>query len=303
MVRQYSFHENKVSSSNLNKKPIWIRVKTPLQKDFKYMERQLKRSGLFTVCYEGSCPNIGECWGNRTATFLLMGPGCTRRCRFCGISKGSPRELNKEEPIRIARLVKELHLKHVVVTSVTRDDLKDGGVHVFLSTLQSIRELNPECTIELLIPDLKGNKVALKRLLDSSPDILSHNIETVRNLYPTVRPGAYYENSLEILKIAKAHRGPKIVKSGIMVGLGETEDDIINTLKDIRDTGCDAITIGQYLRPSKSQVPVARYYSPDEFEHFFHVARDWGFKWVASGPLVRSSYRSHLLIQGEPLIK
>ncbi len=231
------------------------------------------------------------------ATFLLMGPICTRRCRFCGISKGIPESLNKNEPEAIAGLVQELGLKHVVLTSVTRDDLHDGGASVFIRALKKIKSINRDCSVELLIPDFSGNTKPLMNLLDSCPDILSHNIETVRRLYPSIRPGFDYQLSLEILKTAKEYNEHTIVKSGIMVGLGENTDEVLKTIEDIRATGCDAITIGQYLRPSKSSAPVIRYYTPFEFSYFERFAKGLGFSWVASGPLVRSSYRSESLLR------
>ena len=268
--------------------PHWIRKKLD-RNVINTMEEKLNKIHLFTICTEAKCPNRGECFGKGTATFLILGNICTRNCGFCAVKKGKPLPLDKNEPKRVAEFAKLLGLTHVVVTSVTRDDLPDGGAEQFIDTLKWIRKLT-NATVELLVPDFGGNFDALDKLLSYKPDVLNHNIETVPRLYPIVRPLANYTRSLELLLYAK--KKGIITKSGLMVGLGETQEEVINTLYELRKAGCDIVTIGQYLRPSRRHLEVARYVHPDEFKYYEKEAYKMGFKFVASAPFVRSSYRA-----------
>jgi lipoic acid synthetase len=252
----------------------------------------MREKNLHTVCEEARCPNIGECWGNRTATFLILGDTCTRGCRFCAIDKGKPLALDPEEPRNVGLVVKDLALDHIVVTSVNRDDLPDGGAAHFAKTVFWIKTLNPGIRVELLIPDFEGNRDALKTVVESGIEILNHNIETVPRLYGKVRPGHSYECSLIILKEAKGLRGDMLTKSGFMLGVGETSDEVMSTLSDLRAHDVDIVTIGQYLQPSNRQLKVDRYVTPDEFREFKSKADKLGFRHVESGPLVRSSYHA-----------
>ena len=248
--------------------------------------------GLHTVCQEANCPNRAECYGARTATFLILGDICTRGCTFCNVKRGKPLELFRNESERVARATKKLGLKYAVVTSVTRDDLPDGGASVFANTIRAIREVNPECKVEVLIPDFRGDFEALKTVLDARPDVLNHNIETIERLYPRVRKGANYRRSLELISRVKSHSSEMPVKSGLMVGLGETCQELRETLTDLFRAGCRLLTIGQYLAPSKKHHPVIAYYSPEEFDELKEIAFDIGFEGVVSGPLIRSSYQA-----------
>ena len=274
----------------VQRKPEWLKVRSSI-----FLPERLRgvknKYKLNTVCEEASCPNIHECWGMGTATFMILGESCTRNCGFCDVNTGYNLILDRDEPKRVAEAVKELGLSHTVITSVTRDDLDDGGASIFADTVRFIRR-NTSSTIEVLIPDFKGSSDSLKIVIDSMPDILGHNIETVRKLYPDVRASADYERSLEILKRAKSFNKNIITKTGILVGFGEDEKEIIQTMKDIRETDCDIITIGQYLSPSKMHYPVRRYYTPEEFKRFELIGRGMGFVHVESGPLVRSSYHA-----------
>lgn len=254
----------------------------------------LKRLSLNTVCDGAQCPNVGECYGNKTATFMILGSVCTRQCRFCAVTKGKTEDVDPNEPENIGIACKELGLKHVVVTSVTRDDLPDGGAEHFAKTVKAIRNQNPLSTIELLIPDLKGNWEALKTIVESKPDILNHNLETVKNLYDIVRPQADYRRSLELLKNVKIFDSSIYTKSGIMVGLGEKEEEIYSLMDDLRSIECDILTIGQYLRPSQQHIEIKEYIHPDLFEKYKQAAEEKGFRYVASGPFVRSSYNAAL---------
>jgi lipoic acid synthetase len=247
---------------------------------------------LHTVCEEAMCPNIGECWGAGTATFLLLGDTCTRNCGFCNVKTGRPRPLDLREPERVARAVAHMKLKHAVVTSVTRDELPDGGAYIFAQTIRHTRELVPDCTIEVLIPDFKGSPAALATVMAARPDILNHNVETVPRLYRRVRPQANYRQSLEVLRRARELDGEVVTKSGIMVGLGEEWGEILEVMADLRAVDCDVLTIGQYLRPSAQHLPVERYYPPQEFDHLRAEGERLGFRHVESGPLVRSSYHA-----------
>ena len=272
--------------------PDWIKVKAPGDANYLRLKRILREKNLHTVCEEARCPNIGECWGNKTATFLILGDTCTRGCRFCSIDKGRPLALDPEEPRNVALVVKDLGLDHIVVTSVNRDDLPDGGAGHFAKTVFWIKNLNPGIRVELLIPDFEGNLAALKAVVDSGIEILNLNIETVPRLYGKVRPGHTYECSLGILREAKKMRGDMLTKSGFMVGVGETGDEVMTTLRDLREHEVDIVTIGQYLQPSNRQLRVERYVSPEEFKEFKTAGELLGFRHVESGPLVRSSYHA-----------
>jgi len=272
--------------------PDWIKVKGPGNLNYLRLKRILREKNLHTVCEEARCPNIGECWGNKTATFLILGDTCTRGCRFCAIDKGKPRALDPEEPRNVALVVKDLRLDHIVVTSVNRDDLPDGGADHFAKTVFWIKTLNPGIRVELLIPDFEGNLQALETVVNSGIEILNHNIETVPRLYGRVRPGHSYECSLNILKHAKEMRDQVLTKSGFMLGVGETYDEVMATLEDLREKNVDIVTIGQYLQPSNRQLRVERYVTPDEFKEFKTAAERLGFRHVESGPLVRSSYHA-----------
>ncbi|MFQ5902868.1 MAG: lipoyl synthase [Candidatus Binatia bacterium] len=272
--------------------PDWIKVRAPGSPNYLRLKRILRGHNLHTVCEEARCPNIGECWGHHTATFLILGDVCTRGCRFCAISKGRPTLLNPEEPRNVGRVVKGLGLEHIVVTSVDRDDLPDGGSAHFAKTVFWIKLLNPGIRVEVLIPDFKGDQGALETVVRSGIHILNHNVETVPRLYKRVRPGAVYRRSLDILKAAKEMRGEVLTKSGLMLGVGETFEEVMITLKDLRQINCDIVTLGQYLQPSTDQLAVERYVSPAEFQGFKIEAEKLGFRHVESGPLVRSSYHA-----------
>jgi lipoyl synthase len=272
--------------------PDWIKVKAPGNPNYLRLKRILREKNLHTVCEEARCPNIGECWGNKTATFLILGDTCTRGCRFCAIDKGKPLALDPEEPRNVALVVKGLGLDHIVVTSVNRDDLPDGGAAHFAKTVFWIKTLNPQIRVELLIPDFDGNLQALKTVVESAIEILNHNIETVPRLYGKVRPGHTYECSLNILTEAKKFRDGLLTKSGLMLGVGETYDEVIATLQELREKKVDIVTLGQYLQPSNRQLKVDRYVTPDEFKEFRMVGEKLGFRHVESGPLVRSSYHA-----------
>jgi len=272
--------------------PNWIKVKAPGNPNYLRLKRILRQKNLHTVCEEARCPNIGECWGNKTATFLILGDTCTRGCRFCAIDKGKPLALDPEEPRNVALVVKDLGLDHIVVTSVNRDDLPDGGAAHFAKTVFWIKTLNPQVRVELLIPDFDGNLQALKTVVESAIEILNHNIETVPRLYGKVRPGHTYECSLNILTEAKRFRHDVLTKSGLMLGVGETYDEVIATLQELREKKVDIVTLGQYLQPSNRQLKVDRYVTLNEFKEFRMVGERLGFRHVESGPLVRSSYHA-----------
>lgn len=275
------------------RKPEWIRKRISYGNIDK-TEGILRSLKINTVCEGAQCPNIDECFGRKTTTFMILGNICTRGCRFCAVEKGIAKKPDPDEPMHVAEASKALGLRHVVITSVTRDDLLDGGAEHYFKTVKAIKSLNPSATIELLIPDLKGNWKALKRILDAKPDILNHNLETVASLYKTVRPQADYERSLELLKKSK-EIDPKIyTKSGIMVGLGEKAQEVNALMDDLRNVNCDIITIGQYLRPSEDHLEVVEYIHPNDFEAYRSTAMEKGFKYVAAGPFVRSSYNAVL---------
>lgn len=272
--------------------PDWIKVKPPGNPNYLRLKRILREKNLHTVCEEARCPNIGECWGNKTATFLILGDTCTRGCRFCAIDKGKPLALDPEEPRNVALVVKELGLNHIVVTSVNRDDLPDGGANHFAKTVFWIKNLNPSIRVELLIPDFEGNLQALETVVNSGIEILNHNIETVPRLYGKVRPGHSYDCSLTILRQAKNMRADVLTKSGFMLGVGESYDEVMSTLHDLSENHVDIVTIGQYLQPSNRQLRVERYVTPEEFKRLKTEAETLGFRHVESGPLVRSSYHA-----------
>ena len=272
--------------------PDWIKVKAPGNPNYLRLKRLMREKNLHTVCEEARCPNIGECWGNKTATFLILGDTCTRGCRFCAIDKGKPMALDPEEPRNVALTVKELGLDHIVVTSVNRDDLADGGADHFAKTVFWIKNLNPGIRVELLIPDFEGNLAALQTVVDSGIEILNHNIETVPRLYGKVRPGHTYECSVNILSTAKKLQPEILTKTGMMLGVGETKDEVMTTLHDLRANDVDIVTLGQYLQPSAKLLQVERYVTPEEFVEFKNEADKLGFRHVESGPLVRSSYHA-----------
>jgi lipoic acid synthetase len=272
--------------------PDWIKVKAPGNPNYLRLKRLMREKNLHTVCEEARCPNIGECWGNKTATFLILGDTCTRGCRFCAIDKGRPLALDPEEPRNVALVVKDLGLDHIVVTSVNRDDLPDGGAAHFAQTVFWIKQFNPSTRVELLVPDFAGNLQSLETVINSGIQILNHNIETVPRLYGKVRPGHSYEGSLNLLMAAKKQRPEMLTKSGFMLGVGETTQEVLATLQDLRDNAVDIVTIGQYLQPSTRQLRVERYVTPEEFQDFKAEAELLGFRHVESGPLVRSSYHA-----------
>jgi lipoic acid synthetase len=272
-------------------KPLWFKTEIPSSQNFFLLKKILKQFHLNTVCEEAKCPNISYCWAKKTATFMILGDTCTRNCKFCAVKKGRPSPLNPEEPIFIAKAVKFLGIKYVVITSVTRDDLPDGGASIFVNTIIAIRKYNKNVIVEILIPDFNGNKEALEKVLEAKPNVLNHNLETVENLYPLInRPLSFYTRSLNILEKAKTNG--LITKSGIMIGLGESVKQIIKTLKDLRSIECDILTIGQYLQPTKDHLPVKKYYNKEEFEELKFIGRELGFKWIETGPLIRSSFRA-----------
>jgi lipoic acid synthetase len=274
-------------------KPEWLRAKAPVGDNFHNLKRLARGLGLHTVCESAQCPNIGECWNHRTATFMLLGDICTRRCGFCAVPKGKPEALDWDEPQRVAEAVATLGLKHAVVTSVNRDDDNVGGARIFAETIRQIRALTPDCRVEVLIPDFQGLEEPLRIVLDARPDVLNHNTETVPRLYRVVRSGARYQRTLDLLENAKKFSPGMVTKSGVMVGLGESMDELVEVFRDLGERGVDILTVGQYLRPSKDHLPIARFYTPAEFRQMKEEALRFGFRHVESGPLVRSSYHAH----------
>ena len=276
----------------IKKKPAWIKSKLLNSKEFFLTKSIVNQQKLVTVCEEANCPNITECWSKRHATFMIMGDTCTRACAFCDVKTGKPGKLDKLEPIKISQAVKKLNLKHVVITSVDRDDLEDGGSNHFFEVIKQTRETNPNTTIEVLTPDFLRKGEAYKKVLEANPDVFNHNIETVPSLYLKVRPGSRYFASLELLKNAKEINKKVFTKSGIMVGLGENKDEIIQVMDDLKAANVDFLTIGQYLQPSVKHFPLNRYYSPQEFDELGAIAKAKGFLLVSSSPLTRSSYHA-----------
>jgi lipoic acid synthetase len=285
--------------STPGRKPPWIRVRLPSGESYQRLKGLMRSKSLHTVCEEALCPNIAECWGCGTATFMILGDVCTRNCRFCAVKTGVPKTPHDAaaDPSNVAEAAAAMGLRHVVVTSVTRDDLPDGGASVFAETIRRIHQSVPGCTVEVLIPDFGGERLPLEIVVDAGPEILAHNVETVSELYHAVRPQAIYQRSLHLLGTIKEIDPLITTKSGIMVGLGETREELIRVLFDLRLMDCDILTIGQYLRPSPAHLPVNRYYPPEEFEELKQLALSKGFRWVESGPLVRSSYHAAMQIR------
>ncbi len=272
------------------KKPDWLRVKLPIGEDYRRVRNLVDEYKLHTICQSGNCPNMGECWGAGTATFMILGNVCTRSCSFCAVKTGRPNEYDEDEPRRVAEAIFLMQVKHAVLTSVNRDELKDRGAEIWYQTVVKIKESSPQTTIETLIPDVKANWDALERMISAGQDVVSHNMETVESLYRKVRPQAKYERSLEQIKRTKAYG--KRTKSGIMVGLGETKDEVIKIMDDLAAHGCDVLTIGQYLQPTKMHIEVAEFVHPDTFAYYQEEGMKRGFSFVESGPLVRSSYHA-----------
>ena len=272
------------------KRPEWLKVRLPTGQNYKEVFQLMRNSKLNTVCEEAKCPNLAECWNNRTATFMILGDTCTRSCGFCNVKVGMPNELDLGEPRRVAESVKVLNLKHVVITSVDRDELKDGGAFIFSETVRLIREIMDHITIEILIPDFKGEVNSFEIILNNPPDILNHNLETVNRIYHAVRPQAKFQRSLDLIRWFK-NKGLR-TKSGIMVGIGETKDEVIDLMNDLYNHGCDIMTIGQYLQPTKIHLPVDRYVTLEEFQFYKEYGLKLGFKAIESAPLVRSSYHA-----------
>ncbi|RMG78516.1 MAG: lipoyl synthase [Bacteroidetes bacterium] len=272
------------------RKPDWLRVKLPIGENYKKVRRLVDEYKLHTICQSGNCPNMGECWGAGTATFMILGNTCTRSCSFCAVKTGRPPEYDEDEPRRVAEAIQLMGVKHAVITSVNRDELKDRGAEIWYQTVRLTKELSPQTTIETLIPDVKSNWEALERMISGGQEVVSHNMETVERLYRKVRPQAKYHRSLEQIKRTKAYG--KRTKSGIMVGLGETADEVLQTLEDLRAHDCDVVTIGQYLQPTKMHLDVAEFVHPDQFAKYKEAGLKMGFDFVESGPLVRSSYHA-----------
>jgi lipoic acid synthetase len=281
-----------VSNPGSQRRPSWIRVHAPSGETYAGLLKMMRAKQLHTVCEEARCPNVGECWGSGTATFLIMGDTCTRRCGFCDIRTGQPAPLDWTEPDRVARAVQSMGLEHAVITSVNRDEREDGGAPIFAMVIRKIREYQPGCSVEVLIPDFKGSMEALRIVMDARPEILNHNVETVPRLFKRVQPQAHYEWSRDTLVNAKGMDPEALTKSGIMVGLGEEMPEVKELMGDLRRWDVDILTIGQYLRPSREHLPVQRFYTLDEFEALKSYGREIGFRWVESGPLVRSSYHA-----------
>ncbi|MDW8065925.1 MAG: lipoyl synthase [Anaerolineae bacterium] len=280
------------SPPQLSRRPEWLKVRAPHGESYEFVLRLMRGKRLHTVCEEARCPNIGECWGHGTATFMILGDVCTRSCRFCAVKTGRPLTVDWDEPNRVAEAVRAMGLSHVVVTSVNRDELPDGGATLFAMTIRRIREQVPGCTVEVLTPDFKGSVEALRIVIEARPDIFNHNVETVPRLFKKVQPQDRYEWAMATLSNAKKLWPECVTKSGIMVGLGETSEEIIDVMKDLRAVDVDILTIGQYLQPSRNHLPVERFYRPEEFEELKQIGYELGFRWVESGPLVRSSYRA-----------
>jgi lipoic acid synthetase len=274
-------------------KPEWLKVRAPGSPSYTRLKGIMRELQLHTVCEEAQCPNIGECWHHGTATFMILGHVCTRMCSYCAVSHGRPESVDAAEPSRVAHAIHQLGLNYVVITSVDRDDLPDGGASIFAETIRETRARLPECRIEVLIPDFQGNEAALQAVLDARPDVLNHNTETVPRLYRMARSGGRYSRTLELLDRSRTYAPDIPTKTGVMVGLGEEHDELVTVFQDLREVGCGILTIGQYLRPSAAHAPMVRYYHPDEFRELKQIALDLGFVHVESGPLVRSSYHAH----------
>jgi lipoic acid synthetase len=279
-------------------KPEWLKVRAPGSENYHRLKGLMRTLGLHTVCEEANCPNIGECWHHGTATFMILGDTCTRSCGYCNVTHGAPKPPDSNEPVRVASAIHAMALAYVVITSVDRDDLDDGGAAHFARTIAETRARIPDCRIEVLIPDFKGDDGALRLVLEAGPDVLNHNIETVPRLYRLARPGGRYDRALQLLDRSRTSAPHIPTKSGLMVGLGEEWHEVVATLSDLRTAGCQIVTIGQYLRPSLANLPLARYYTPSEFAELKRIALQLGFGHVESGPLVRSSYHAHEQVEG-----
>jgi len=275
---------------NTRRKPDWLKIKLPQKDRYADVKKLVRDNNLHTICTSGSCPNLGECWDAGTATFMILGDICTRACKFCAVKTGKPLAVDKNEPIKLARSIKALKLKHCVITSVDRDDLSDGGASFWAEVITQIKTINPEITIEVLIPDFNGNTEHIQMLIDAKPDIISHNLETVKRLTPDIRTKAKYDTSLKVLEYI-AQSGIR-AKSGIMLGIGETFDEVLQTMDDLRDVNCVVMTIGQYLQPTKQNMEVQEYVNPEIFEKYRVAGLEKGFRFVESSPLVRSSYHA-----------
>lgn len=282
---------DKIIEEKAPRKPKWLRVKLPTGENYKNVRKLVDNYKLHTICESGNCPNMGECWGAGTATFMILGNVCTRSCGFCAVATGKPDAVDWDEPERVARSVKLMGVKHCVITSVDRDDIKDGGSIIWSETVKAVRRVSPTTTMETLIPDFKGEMHNVQRLIDVAPEIISHNLETVRRLTRQVRIQARYDRSLEVLKYLKDN-GQKRTKSGVMLGLGETREEVIETMQDLRNAEVDIITLGQYLQPTPKHLAVQEFISPEQFEEYKQIGLEMGFKYVESGPLVRSSYHA-----------
>jgi len=274
------------------RKPAWLKVSAPGGPNYIATRQLMRGLRLHTVCEEAHCPNIGECWEHRAATFMILGDVCTRNCAYCAVAHGTPAPLDLDEPVRLAEAVGRLELEHVVITSVDRDDLPNGGAELFAECIAAIRTRSPETSVEILIPDFKGSETALRIVVDAKPDILNHNLETIARLYRLARPGGRYPRALELLRRAKQMDPGMLTKSGVICGLGEEWDELLGAMQDVRTQGVDILTLGQYLRPSPGHLPIARYYSPDEFAELKRIGLAMGYRHVESGPLVRSSYHA-----------
>lgn len=282
-----------MGQENHRRRPEWLKVRLPGGAGYSRVKGLVHEHKLNTVCEDARCPNIGECWGAGTATFMILGEVCTRACKFCAVKTGMPPEYDLDEPRRIAEAIRKLGLKYAVITSVDRDDLKDGGASIFAETIRKTRDSCPGIRIEVLIPDFQGSTEALRTVVEAVPDVLGHNVETVPRLYPLARAGSRYQRSLNHLANAKSFGIRVTTKSGIMLGLGESRDEILGVLKDLREVDVDIVTLGQYLQPTRENLPVEKFYTPEEFREFRDTAYSMGFRHVASGPLVRSSYHAH----------
>ena len=274
-------------------KPAWLKVRAPGSENYHKLKALMRGLGLHTVCEEANCPNIGECWHHGTATFMILGGTCTRSCGYCNVTHGTPLPPDPQEPVKVASAIHALDLNYVVVTSVDRDDLPDFGASQFARTIAETRARIPQCRLEVLIPDFQGDEAALRIVVEAKPDVLNHNIETVQRLYRSARPGGRYDRALQLLELSRAYAPDIPTKSGLMVGLGEEWDEVVTTLRDLRDAGVSIVTIGQYLRPSVANLPMTRYYTPAEFAELKRIGVELGFGHVESGPLVRSSYHAH----------
>lgn len=282
--------------------PSWFKVNIHQGEQFSKIDSLVRTLGLHTVCKEAGCPNKWECWNRGTMTFIILGDLCTRGCTFCGVEKGKPKEVNWNEPKKVAEAIKTLDLRYAVITSVTRDDLEDGGASLFARTVEENKKTTPDCTIELLVPDFKGQQEAIHKVVDSAPSVLGHNLETVKRLYPRVRPQADYNRSLNLLRQAKRRDERVFTKSGLIIGFGETTKEIHQTMRDLKNVGCDILTIGQYLKPSKVHLPVERFYTPDDFLELESTGKEMGFLYIKTGPLVRSSYHADDFLLSKKLI-